>query len=281
MTHSVTKNMYRTIYDNLNMNPCFDYYLFDDIDCAKFIKENFDSKVLCAFNNLVPGAYKADLWRYCVIYKFGGVYLDIKFKVKLDLKSYIEKYDQMLVTDKPGDKNEDDIYQGIIILNKNHSFLMDAINKVVENVKNNFYGNGSLHPTGPKLFGEIIKRANLQSLRKTILQTIKHPVPANKDLHLVCNTNPPVVPNIQLIANDIIIDNTNRIPVICRPDSTLLFSAYETYRADQDAAFMFTKTKHYGQAFPEGQPFEFNKSAIPKNIKTGEYDIGIYKTNKC
>ena len=61
-------------------NPRFNYQLFDDDDCRNFIKDNFDSSVLNAFDSLIPGAYKADLWRYCILYKNGGVYLDIKYE---------------------------------------------------------------------------------------------------------------------------------------------------------------------------------------------------------
>ena len=62
----------------IRMNPRFNYKLFDDNDCRNFIKDNFNEDVLNAFDTLIPGAYKADLWRYCILYKNGGVYLDIK-----------------------------------------------------------------------------------------------------------------------------------------------------------------------------------------------------------
>ena len=29
---------------------------------------------------MVPGAYKADLWRYCILYIYGGIYIDIKLE---------------------------------------------------------------------------------------------------------------------------------------------------------------------------------------------------------
>jgi mannosyltransferase OCH1-like enzyme len=58
-------------------NPEFEFELYDNDDCRKFIEANFDKDVLYAFDSLIPGAYKADLWRYCIIYKYGGIYLDI------------------------------------------------------------------------------------------------------------------------------------------------------------------------------------------------------------
>ena len=63
-----------------NMHPNFEYFLFDDDDCRNFIIKHFDNNVIEAFDSLIPGAYKADLWRYCVLYINGGIYLDIKYK---------------------------------------------------------------------------------------------------------------------------------------------------------------------------------------------------------
>ncbi len=60
-------------------HPRFEHFLFDDNDCREFIAKNFDNNVLKAFDSLIPGAYKADLWRYCILYKNGGIYLDIKY----------------------------------------------------------------------------------------------------------------------------------------------------------------------------------------------------------
>lgn len=61
-------------------NPEFTHYLFDDKDCRAFIKEHFDADVVDAYDRLNPGAYKADLWRYCALWVHGGVYMDIKLR---------------------------------------------------------------------------------------------------------------------------------------------------------------------------------------------------------
>jgi len=80
-----TKNLPPSMIDsveNIKMNnKNFNYKLFDDEDCRNFIKNNFDGSVLYAFDSLKPGAYKADLWRYCVLYILGGIYIDIKYQV--------------------------------------------------------------------------------------------------------------------------------------------------------------------------------------------------------
>ena len=70
----------------IHNNPEFTHHLYDDTMCREFIKRNFQDKVVRAFDMLNPGAYKADLWRYCVLYIHGGIYLDIKYGCVGDFK---------------------------------------------------------------------------------------------------------------------------------------------------------------------------------------------------
>jgi mannosyltransferase OCH1-like enzyme len=137
-------------------NPRFNYQLFDDDDCRNFIKDNFDSSVLNAFDSLIPGAYKADLWRYCILYKNGGVYLDIKYAPVNGFKfiNLMEKEHWVLDMDKNG------IYNALIVCKPNNKILLKAINKVVENVKNKFYGSSCLHPTGPIMLAEFFTQSD-------------------------------------------------------------------------------------------------------------------------
>ena len=41
-----------------------------------------------------------------------------------------------------------------------NKILLDAINMIVENVKNKFYGDSFLEPTGPKLLSKLISTTN-------------------------------------------------------------------------------------------------------------------------
>ena len=45
--------------------------------CREFIKVNFNPLVLKAYDTLIPTAYKADLFRLCVLYINGGIYGDL------------------------------------------------------------------------------------------------------------------------------------------------------------------------------------------------------------
>ena len=82
-------------------NPEFKHHLYDDSMCRKYIKQNYSKDVLDAFDKLVPGAYKADLWRYCILYKEGGIYLDIKFQCTKGFKLIKLTHKEHFVLDRP------------------------------------------------------------------------------------------------------------------------------------------------------------------------------------
>ena len=148
--------MKNTVNKIIYSNPGFNYQLFDDNDCRNFIKDNFDANVLNAFDSLIPGAYKADLWRYCILYKNGGVYLDIKYAPFNGFRfiSLMEKEHWVLDIDKNG------IYNALIVCKPNNEILLKAINKVVDNVKNRFYWTNCLHPTGPIMLAEFFTQSD-------------------------------------------------------------------------------------------------------------------------
>lgn len=56
----------------------YDYILFNENDAKQFLTQYFDKRIIQRFNDLKVGAHKADLLRYCYLYIYGGVYLDIK-----------------------------------------------------------------------------------------------------------------------------------------------------------------------------------------------------------
>jgi len=156
-TKDLPEKMKDTVELFKSQNPEFTHYLFDDNDCREFIKYNFDSDVLNAYDSLISGAYKADLWRLCVLYIHGGIYADIKISCVNKFKLSKLIYNSHFVKDRP--KNS--IYNAFIVSNKRNLFLYKGIRQIVENVQNKYYGSSSLSPTGPIMLGSIIKKYNL------------------------------------------------------------------------------------------------------------------------
>ena len=150
--------MYYTMKLIKQNNPNFKIFLFDDNDCRKFIQDNFDSYVLNAYDRLIPGAYKADLWRYCILYIHGGIYMDIKLKCINGFRLIELTENNHYVNDRLPPLS---IYNALIACQPLSPLLWKAICRIVINVNKNFYGRSSLEPTGPIMLGKIILRNKL------------------------------------------------------------------------------------------------------------------------
>ena len=66
------------------INPEYDYFLFDSDAREAFIGKEFGERVLESYKCLMVGAAKADFWRLCVIYVYGGAYFDVDTQFKRD-----------------------------------------------------------------------------------------------------------------------------------------------------------------------------------------------------
>ncbi|MEZ5047753.1 MAG: glycosyltransferase [Chitinophagaceae bacterium] len=65
------------IYRLKKNNPLYDYHFFDDNMIDNFIKKEYNDEVFELYKRINIGAAKADFFRYAVLYKKGGIYLDI------------------------------------------------------------------------------------------------------------------------------------------------------------------------------------------------------------
>ena len=156
-TKTVPLHMQKAIDNLQTCNPELEYFLFDDNDCIEFIKTHFENDVVDAYYRLIPGAYKADLWRYCVMYIEGGIYIDIKYQCMNGFK-FIDIMDkEHLVLERPdySDNYIYGIYNGLIIAKPGNTLFLDCINHIVHHVNKRYYGNNALAPTGPGLLGEL------------------------------------------------------------------------------------------------------------------------------
>ena len=180
-----TKDLPELLQKNMDMlkkqNPEFKFFLFDDNDCREFIQQYFDISVLEAFDKLIPGAYKADLFRYCVLYIHGGIYLDIKYYGIYGFKFITLTDTEYLVWDLPISGRG--IYNALMICKAGNQLLWKAIQTIVENVSNSFYGTSTLEPTGPILLKKLIET------NKDILSTTTKIELIHKEIYISDHNN--------------------------------------------------------------------------------------------
>jgi len=155
---NMKKNLEKLKSDNVN----FEVLFYNSAQSLDFIKKNFDSSVVSAYLTLVPEAYKSDLWRYCVLYINGGVYVDIKFRC-IDNFTF-EKFIKLRSNVWVKDIGTNDVFNGILCCYPNNPILKKCIEKIVLNVNSNFYGEGVLSPTGPNLLGSFFTKDELAAM---------------------------------------------------------------------------------------------------------------------
>ena len=141
-------------------NPELKFHLYDENECRQFIEDNFDSEVLTAYNSLVPCSYKSDLWRFCVLYINGGIYMDIKYKCVNNFKLIALTEKEYFVRDRPINTT----YTALIVVKPQNSIMLKCINQIVSNVKQNYYGFNPLYPTGPGLLGKYFRKEDFEAM---------------------------------------------------------------------------------------------------------------------
>lgn len=148
---------YNSMMSFIDLNPEYSYKFFDDKGCRNFIKMNFHSNILSAYDKLIPGAYQADLFRYCYLYVEGGCYFDNKSSLLYPIRKWIDKDSEiMLCKDLPTNiekTNEqiEGIYNGIMLVNKRNTYILELIKEVVRRIRINAYGRSFLDITGPNV----------------------------------------------------------------------------------------------------------------------------------
>jgi len=162
-SNQVPKKMENNIYKLLDINPEFDYYLYSDEKCREFILNNYSEEVVNAFDMLKPGAFKSDLWRYCILYKNGGVYIDIKYYSLVPLINLIRINPIIFVKDRnnscvPSIGNG--IYNAFMVSPPNNPIFLYCINEIVQNCKFKRYNTSPIDVTGPCILSRVVKKRN-------------------------------------------------------------------------------------------------------------------------
>lgn len=134
------------------VNPGYEHHLFDDQDMDEFIKTNFDATTYKAYKMLNVGAARADFWRYCIMYKKGGIYLDIDACIYQSLDRLIGEHDRAIIS---REQNEGIFVQWCMMFEAGHPILKETIAQVIQNVLAKTTTD-VFHLTGPGVFTWVI-----------------------------------------------------------------------------------------------------------------------------
>jgi len=145
------------------LNPGWTHRIHDDADIEAFIADVYGPEVLAYYHRINPkyGAARADLFRYLLLYKLGGVYLDIKSTLALPLDDILQPGESYVLSQWKNGKDEQhagwgcarelrhfpggEFQQWHIVAAPGHPFLRAVIENVLCNIDRY---NPWLHGTG-------------------------------------------------------------------------------------------------------------------------------------
>lgn len=171
-TNITLKSQYKHVIQRVqNMNPEYKYYFVNGYEGKKFIKENFNDRIQFAYDKLLPGAFKSDLLRYCLLYTYGGVYIDFNVYMLEKFDNIIKnKYDFISARDS---RKNNSLWQGFLISKPKHPILKLCIDMCCDNIINEKYKDfknnidrlqaehrNVLNISGPELIGDSIDILN-------------------------------------------------------------------------------------------------------------------------
>jgi len=152
------------------LNPLFLFY--DDAKCDTIIAK-FGERIHTAYRGINPhlGAMKSDFFRYCVLFLFGGIYMDIKTKLLVNPFVLFHAKNEMCILDLKRNNLESwrgqkpTYEQWMLIFCPRHPYLMEMIMHMVSCIEGKIIPPGLenastkkkiLHITGPDAFTKVL-----------------------------------------------------------------------------------------------------------------------------
>lgn len=166
-TDKCTLPVYLNYLFNRVISPTYSYRFHITEDRRAYIAQHYGAEVLGLYERLQIGAAQADLWRVLVLYREGGVYLDIDAHVVRPLEWILKPEDtEAYVLTRRGDVSN--YFFASRAGNPNLKAIQDQI---LENIRRPL-GNNVFDITGPGVFNRVLdlKQVKLCYYRYTCAQ---------------------------------------------------------------------------------------------------------------
>jgi hypothetical protein len=136
-------NSFRAVHADMALT------VYSDDALRQLVADDFDKDVLCAYDHC-DGASKACLGRYCLLFRYGGIYSDPSL---MFVAPVFRSIDSKLHAFRSADANANDVSVSLIAAPANLPLFEKCIHKFVKLTRNH---DGDLGSAGPRLFGETI-----------------------------------------------------------------------------------------------------------------------------
>lgn len=136
--------------------PTADHTIYTKDSLRQFIADNYDTDVLLAYDCLKPYSYKADLGRFCLLNKLGGWYFDIAVRVENPVEIG-DRIQFLAFRDIQRFSFTSWACATTVLYSQTaNNALATAIDLIVQNCQEQYYGITPLCPTGPTLLGRAL-----------------------------------------------------------------------------------------------------------------------------
>ena len=153
--------------------PEFGYFFYTNELCENFMKNEMGGEIYDAYIKLPMAVMKADLWRYCVIYKYGGIYADADTVCKYNPNILIRSGALLVIVPE----NSTHLCNWVFSAPKNSPILKSVIDLSVKRILNVsvFKGEHIIHHlTGPGVFTDGIEAYLEQNGKPTFTDKKKY-----------------------------------------------------------------------------------------------------------
>lgn len=157
--HFIVQDKIRKMFQ---YNPHYEHvFVTEEEQMVNFIKKNYDNYYLTCYEKLKNLGSKIDFFKYLILYKNGGIYLDISMHTIDDLDLIVKNYSTISVSNKS-------YSDSILIFSENHPILNMVISLMIKYISMNAYPGDDENISGNKLFAKAVRISHFIEYNRNI-----------------------------------------------------------------------------------------------------------------
>jgi len=131
--------------------PDFEYKMWNDDDIDKLVSDNFPEFYNNTYKNYDKKIKKIDTSRYCMLYMYGGMYVDMDYMCYKNFWDIIPK-DKICISESPFTHNEY-LQNSLMISKPKHTFWLDVLEEASKRAN-----SITIIATGPNLITDLYNK---------------------------------------------------------------------------------------------------------------------------
>lgn len=121
------------IYKNIKQYaPTYQHVVYDIRQCKKFLQKEYGNDYVKLFEKLNTDSHKIDLFKYCYLYKHGGIYLNADVEIIRPLNQIFNKNYLYVILSK----DDKSIYKGVVVSPPKNPIFLDLIQYIFTTCNN-------------------------------------------------------------------------------------------------------------------------------------------------